>query len=268
MATQVAQKPALGPQEARLLDRIQRSGRAVIRVRRDREIFRSFAPNALRLLLHGLAKGGWLRRIERGVYAVTNIRGLETHAQLALVADWFDGEAYVVSGFFALAHWNLTGDPPSTIDVLLARRRPNVRYGRTLFRFVFTPAGRLPEYKEVRVAGARALARIVTPERALADILHGRHATNTQTAVEAFRRGFRYRVLQRRRLLQAVRSVPLTAARRLGWIAERERDEPLASALRSMVGNDGYVALNPKLGTTGAKRNTTWRVVENAELDP
>lgn len=267
MATQIADRHSLGPQEVRLLDRILRSERAVLRVRRDHDIIRGFAPNSLRLLLHSLARGGWLVRIEKGVYAVTKVRGVQTHQQLALVADWLDGEDYVVTGFFALAHWNLTGDPPSTIDVLLARRRSNVKHGRTFFRFVFVPADRLPDHKQVSVPGARALARIVTPEGAVAHVLAGRHATNVQTAVEAVRRGLGYRILQRRRLVQAVRLAPRTAARRLGWIAQHEGDHVLADALRTLVGNGGYVALDPKLGTTGARRNQTWRVLENVEID-
>ena len=266
MTTQPAtRKPALGPQEVRLLERIQRSGRAVLRLRRERNLFEGFAPNALRLLLKGLADGGWLRRIERGVYAVTSVRGLETHPQLALVADWLEGEDYVVTGFFALAHWNLTPHPPTTVDVLLARRRPNVRYGPTFFRFIYVPAQRLPRHKEVRVAGARALARVITPERALAEVLAGRHATDFDTAFEAFKRGVRLGVLKRRRLAQAAREAPATAARRLGWIAERQHD-PIAALLLAFVGNDGYVPLDPKRGTADARRNARWRVLENIEI--
>lgn len=264
MTTPVALKPALGPREALLLGRVQRSGRAVIRVRRDRELFRDFAPNALRLVLKGLADGDWIHRIERGVYAVGQARGLRTQSQLALVADWLEGENYVVSGFFALAHWNLTIFPATTIDVLLDRRRPNVKYGQTLFRFIYVPADRLPRYKDVRVAGARALAQVVAPERALADVLSGKYATDFATADEAFKRGLRLGVLQRRRLIQAVNDAPATAARRLGWIAEHEHDT-LALALRPFVGNDGYVALDPTRDATGAKRNANWRVLENVE---
>jgi predicted transcriptional regulator of viral defense system len=265
MATQVALKPGLGPREALLLGRIQRSGRAVIRVRRDRELFRGFEPNALRLVLKGLADGGWIHRIERGVYTVGQPRGLRTQPQLALIADWLEGENYVVSGFFALAHWNLTIFPATTVDVLLDRRRPNVSYGQTLFRFIYVPADRLPRWKDVRVAGARALARVVPPERALADVLSGKHATDFATAVEAFKRGLRLGVLQRRRLIQVVRDAPATAVRRLGWIAEHEHDT-LAAALQPFVGNGGYVALDPTRDTTGAKRNVNWRVLENVEL--
>lgn len=264
MATQSA-STALGAQEVRLLDRIRRSGRAVIRVRRDADVFAGFDPDTLRHVLKRLADAGWLARIERGVYVVADAPNLQRHTQLGIVADWLDGERYVVSGFFALAHWNLTNFPPSTVDILIDRRRPDVRFGSTLFRFIYVPAKRLPEYKEVRVGGVRALARVATPERALADALVGRHATPIETALEAFRRGMRLGILQRRRLSEAAREAPSASARRLGWIAEHEHDE-LVAFLLTLVGNQGYVPLEPKRETRNAKRNATWRVLENVDL--
>jgi predicted transcriptional regulator of viral defense system len=265
MNTQIARKPALGPREALLLERIQRSGRAVVRVRRDRELFDGFEPNALRHVLKGLADGGWLQRIERGVYAVATARGLQTRVTLALVADWLDGENYVITGFYALAHWNLTHFPASTVDVLIDRRKPNVRFGPTLFRFIYKPTGRLPTHKDVHVPGARASANIIRAEGALAEVLAGRHATDLSTARDAFTRGLRSGVLRRRRLAQAVRAAPATAVRRLGWIAEHEHDA-IADVLRPLVGNDGYVALDATRDAAGAQRNSAWRVLENADL--
>jgi predicted transcriptional regulator of viral defense system len=264
MATQSA-NPALGTQEVRLLERFRRSGQSVVVMRRDRKLFDGFAPNALRLVLKRLADAGWLHRIEKGVYAVASARGLRTQPQLALVADWFDGEKYVVSGFFALAHWNLTIFPATTVDVFLDRRRPNVQYGPTLFRFIYVPANRLPVHKDVRVAGARASARVATPERALTDALAGRHSTGIETATDAFARGIRDGVLQRRRLVQAAREAPSASARRLGWIAEQQHDQ-LAALLRPLVGNKGYVPLDPKRDSTNAKRNVSWRVLENVDV--
>lgn len=245
-----------------LLGRIQRSGRAVIRVRRDRELLQGLSPATSRSVLKRLADGGQLKRIERGVYAVAGVGRLETHTALALVADWLEGESYVISGFFALAHWNLTGHPPTTVDVLLARERPNVRYGRVLYRFIYVPAERLPEAREVSAPGARALARIVTPERALADVLSGRRAISIATASEAFERGLRLGVLTRRRLAQVAGASTSAAARRLGWIADQHRD-PLAKTLQSLVGNEGYVPVDPKGSVAGAQRNVTWRLLEN-----
>lgn len=265
MTTVLATRPSLGPEGVRLLESIRRSGRAVVTLRRDDALFNSFEPHSRRMVLKRLTDGDWLRRIERGVYAVSSSRGIEVRSQLALVADWLDGEDYVVAGFFALAHWNLTGHPPSTVDLLMPRRRPNVRYGPTLFRFVYMPTERLPTHREVRVAGARALARVITPERALLDVLSGRHAVDFASAGEAFNRGLRFGVLNRRRLVQAAREAPATAARRLGWIAEQAGD-PLADALDPLVGNGGYVALDPKLDQTDAQRSVRWRVFENARI--
>lgn len=264
MTSHTAQKVfTLGPQEGLLLERIRRSGRAVTVLRRDRSLFDGFTANPLRQILKQLADDGWLHRIERGVYAVARERGLKTQVPLALLADWLDGEDYVVSGFFALAHWNLTHFPASTIDVFLARRRPNVRYGPTFFRFVYVPRDRLPEYRAVNIVGARASVRMATPERALADALAGRHATSIEIAREAFRRGLRDGVLHRSRLLTAAREAPSAAARRLGWIAEHENDR-LTMELRALVGNKGYVPLDPTRDATDTTRNTDWRVLENA----
>ena len=66
-------------------------------------------------------------------------------------------------------------------------------------------------------------------------------------------------------LVAGVGSPPATAARRLGWIAERQHD-PIAALLLKFVGNDGYVPLDPKRGTADARRNARWRVLENIEI--
>lgn len=260
------ERQALGHRGLALLERIQRSGRAVVRIDRDRKIFGESLDNAELHALKGLAEGGWLRRLERGAYVVAGLGRLETHRQLAIVADWLEGEPYVGTGFFALAHWNLTGQPPTTVDILLPRRKANVEYGRTLFRFVYVPEARLPEAREVDVVGARASARIVGPERALADVLAGRHASGIDSVSDAFERGLRLRVLQRPQLVRELGKAPAVAARRLGWIAERHHDA-LAEQLESLVGADGYAPLDPGRPSLGAPRNTRWRLLENARLE-
>jgi predicted transcriptional regulator of viral defense system len=245
-----------------LLERIQRSGRAVVRLDRDADLLGDAPRNAVHHALKGLADGGWLRRLERGAYVVPGPGALDTHSQLGILADWLDGEPYVVTGFFALAHWDLTGHPPTAVDILLPRRKANVRYGRTLFRFIYVPEARLPDARAVEVAGARASARIVSPERALIHALAGRYAADVDTASEAFARGLRAGVLQRRRLVHALRHAPAVAARRLGWIAE-QHDDPLAEQLDVLVGNDGYAPLDPGRSIANAERSTRWRLRVN-----
>ena len=261
MATVAAR---LGPRELALLERFQRSRRAVVRLDRDPHPFDALRPNALRLLLKRLADGGWLQRLERGAYLVTGPGRLAEHGRLAIAADWLEGEPYVVGGLAALAHWKLTGDSPTTVDILLARRKPNVRQTNTLFRFIYVPEAELPPARAVPVAGARALGRVAEPEHALIHVVAGRYATTITVAGEALRRGLRNRVIGRRRLIRALRHAPTAAARRLGWLAERQKD-PLAEELRALVGSGGYVPLDPRRAVGQARRDRTWRVLENID---
>lgn len=253
----------LGHQGLALLDRIQRSGRAVVRVDRDRRIFRG-RDNAESQALRRLADGGWLVRLERGAYVVAGPARIERHSQLALVADWLEGEPYVVTGFFALAYWNLTNQPPTTIDILLPRRKPNVEYGPTLFRFIQVPAARLPEPRLIDVPGAHARVRIVSPERAIADLVAGRYSSDIDTANDAFVRGFRLGILRRPQLTRELRISPAVATRRLGWLADRHGDEQLVEKLEPLVGSYGYLPLDPGRSTESAERNRRWRLLENA----
>ncbi len=261
MATVAAR---LGPRELALLERFQRSRRAVVRLDRDPHPFDALRPNALRLLLKRLADGGWLQRLERGAYLVTGPGRLAEHGRLAIAADWLEGEPYVVGGLSALAHWKLTGDSPTTVDILLARRKPNVRQANTLFRFIYVPEAELPPARAVPVAGARALGRVAEPEHALIHVVAGRYATTITVAGEALRRGLRDRVIGRRRLIRALRHAPTAAARRLGWLAEHQKD-PLAEELRALVGSGGYVPLDPRRAVGQARRDRTWRVLENID---
>lgn len=263
MATPFAR---LGPRELALLERFQRSRRAVVRLDRDPHPFEALRPNALRLVLKRLADGGWLRRLERGAYLVTGPGRIAEHSQLAIAADWLEGEPYVVGGLAALAHWNLIGHSPTTVDILLARRKPNVRETHTIFRFIYVPEAELPPARTVGVAGARALARVAEPEHALIHVVAGRYAATMAVVGEALRRGLRDRVLRRRYLIRALRHSPAAAARRLGWLAERQKD-PLAEKLRTLVGTGGYVALDPRRAVGRARRDRTWRVLENIDAD-
>lgn len=267
MMTQVSAsgRRALGARSLALLERIQRSGRAVVRVDRDDQIFRGH-DNAQRLALTRLANGGWLIRLEKGAYVVAGPGRTRRHGQIAIIADWLDREPYAITGFFALAHWDLTNQPPTTMDVLLPRRKTNVEFGGTLFRFIQVPAARLTGAREVDAPGARARARIVGPERALVDVLAGRYASDIETVNDAFERGFRLGVLRRARLLRELPTAPAVAARRLGWIAERHGDADLATELDPLVGNDGYAPVDPSRTVGAAGRNTRWRLLENGAL--
>lgn len=254
---------ALGVRQAALLRALQRSGRAVVRLDRDRDGFGGFIGPELRKSFARLTAGGWLRRIERGTYAVLGPGATEVHQPLAVVADWLDGEEYAVTGFAALSHWDLTQHPATRIDILVTRWKRSVRYGPVEFRFARVARARIARAQTLRVPGARAELRIVSPERAVVDVAAGRHAVALSTLDEALERGLRFGRIQRRRLLRETTDARRAAVRRLGWLAER-RDAALAERLRQRVGWSGYIRLDPTVPATGAPRNTRWRVLENA----
>lgn len=256
----------LGARDTALLRAVQRSGRAVVRLDRDRALFAGLAGVEMRKAFARLARRGWLRRVERGAYVVLGPGGTQTQRELAIVADWLDGQEYAVSGFAALAFWDLTQHAPTRVDILIAGRwKQRVRYGALEFRFVRVARERSARAQNVRLPGARAEVRIATPERALVDAAAGPHAVALPTLAEALDRGLRHGRIQRRRLLREVATAPRAAARRLGWLAA-QRGDPLAERLERLVGRSGYVLLDPQGRAALAPRDTQWRVVAN--IDP
>lgn len=265
-ATAVTANAKLGRVELALLRRIDRSGRAVVRPKRDRAIFADLGAVSRRQALTRLERAGWLHRIEQGAYVALGAAGLDTRSTLALVADWLDGTDYAVAGTAALAHWDLTGHAPSGIEILVARRKRSLHYRGVRFQFISTRAELLADpgsVATVRIDGARARLRIISPERALLAAAVGQHAPSLSVAAEALDRGLQRHAFSHRRLVAQARREH-AAARRIGWLAEQRQQQRLATALLALVGRGGYVPLDPRADITGAPLNSRWRVIENA----
>lgn len=256
---------ALSPRDALLLRAIQRSGRAVVRLDRDKAHFGGLSGVPLQKAFARLARRGWVRRLERGAYVVLGPGGVRTHHQLAIVADWLDGRRYVVSGFAALAYWDLTQHAPTRVDVLIPGWKPPLRYGETEYRFVRVRPTRLSPAEHRRVPGARAELVIASPERALVEAAAGPHAVGAATLAELLDRGLRRKRLHRGRLVHELAAGPRAALRRIGWLAALRRD-PLSERLVQFVGWSGYVRLDAGRSAIRARRNSSWRVLEN--IDP
>lgn len=257
----------LGRIEAALVRAVARSGRAVVRLERDRDLFPAFSPKPLRQALSRLVTGGWLHRLEQGTYVFLGPSGLDNRPMLAVIADWLEDISYAVTGTAALAHWNLSGHAPSVVDILVSRRKRSVEYRGVRFVFHATEGKLLEDpdsLRSVRVEGARAPLKIVGPERALLATAYGQHAPPLSVTAEAFDRGLRFGVFNRRRLVAQARR-DHSSARRIGWLAEQRRD-PLADALAPLVGRGGFVPLDLR-GTTVAPLNQRWRVIENANYE-
>lgn len=255
---------ALSPRDALLLRAIQRSGRAVVRLDRDKVHFGGLSGIPLQKAFARLARRGWVRRLERGAYVVLGPGGVRTHHQLAIVADWLEGRDYVVSGFAALAYWDLTQHAPTRVEVLVRGWKSPVRYEETEYRFVRVTPDRLSRADRERVRGARAELLIASPERALVDAAAGPHAVGIATLAQLLERGLHRKRLHRTRLVRELTAAPRAALRRIGWLTSLRRD-PLSEQLARFVGWSGYVRLDAGRPATGARRNSTWRVLENTD---
>ena len=253
--------------DAQLIAALQRSARSVVRLRRDRSLFAEFRPAGVRKALFRLARRGWLERLERGSYVVLGPGGTRVHSALAVVADWLDGDEYAVTGFAALAHWDLTQHSPSVIDVLLVQPKGDVEYGSTRVHFIRSSPERIGHADAVSVRGARAELRIVGPERALLDAAANRHAVPLYDLADALRRGIRLRRIRPRRLGAEARGASRSAARRLGWLAQRLRLPKVAEQMRPHVGRGGYVPLDPRSPIDAARRDPLWRIYENTVVE-
>lgn len=264
MATVSAGLPAL---DARLLADLQRSGRSVVRLRRDHALVNGIAPTSVRKALHRLARRGWLERLERGSYVVLGPGRTRIHGALAVVADWLEGDEYAVTGFAALAHWGLTQHSATAIDVLYVKPKRDVEYGATRIHFIRSTPDRIARGHAVNVRGARAEVRIVGPESALFDAAANRHAVPLYDLADALRRGTRLRRVRARRLQSEARVSSRAAARRLGWLAERMRLTEIVALMRPWVGSGGYIPLDPRVPVDFARRDRDWRVYENSEIE-
>jgi predicted transcriptional regulator of viral defense system len=256
----------LGSVELAVLRRIEQSGRAVVRPKRDQALFVGMGADSRRHALARLERAGWLHRIEQGAYVVLGATGLDTRSTLAVIADWLEGTDYAVAGTAALAHWDLTGHAPSVVEVLAARRKRSLEYRGLRIQFVSAGAGMLADpgsVTSVRVEGARARLRIIGPERALLAAAVGRHAPPLALAAAALDRGLARRAFSHRRLVAQARREH-AAARRIGWLAEQRQDETLATSLHALIGRGGYVPLDARADIAGAPLNARWRVIENA----
>jgi predicted transcriptional regulator of viral defense system len=239
----------------------------VVCLDRDEAIFAAFPAKPRRQALARLEGGGWLHRLERGAYLVLGPSGLDLRPTLAVVADWLEGTPYAVGGTAALAHWNLSGHTPSVVDILTSRRKRAVDYRGLRFVFHATERKVLDDpssVRRVRIEGARAPLQVVGPERAVLATAYGQHASPLAVTADAFDRGLRFGVFNRRRFVAQARH-DYAAARRIGWLAEKHHD-PLAQALAPLVGRGGFVPLDPR-GTAEAPLNQRWRVIENAQYE-
>jgi predicted transcriptional regulator of viral defense system len=117
-----------------------------------------------------LVKNGWLVRMKRGLYAISNFsnRGFLSLSPY-LVANLLVQESYV-SFESALAHHGMFDQLTSTIISIAATQYKTVQLQGTVYSYVRANRNYFFGWQEVSLDGR--LVRIATAEKALVDIIH------------------------------------------------------------------------------------------------
>jgi len=128
-----------------------------------------YSRTYLKQMASRLAKTGWLVRLRKGEYFVTDLHNLG-HTTLSV---YFLANHYVQNSFVsfaqALQYHGMYDQLLSTVVSLALSQHPPMRIAGITYRYVKTQPKYFYGYEEVRVDGR--MVRIATPEKALVDMI-------------------------------------------------------------------------------------------------
>ncbi len=230
------------------------------------------APSYVGLLLNRLARGGWVRRIKRGTYALsTGLTGFPEAHPFAIGMALVDSCA--VSGWAALNYHGLTDQIPQVITLTTPRRvvTPAMRGAARAAPSTWEVAGQRYEivtvvpahffgYEEVWMGESRV--RIFDRERALLDSFALPRRFGGLGEGLAILEEHLHEIDVRRLVAHALRYGKVSVARRLGWSLDQVGAEAgLLEPLRELPVR-GYRLLDPTRPARGSG-DARWGVLEN-----
>ncbi len=189
-----------------------------------------------------LMRGGYLDRIERGLYRVVPLTGASAIDPIELVGAWFAPEPHAIVGPAAAEYHGLILDTPTTVGVQLARPKPrDVVYQR--MRYQFTTAARNSVLADnIDVITGRVVTHIASPGKLLVLLLAqprtGRFAgRDARLATEIVIRGAATDIWKGVNWPSLImRHGNRAVARRLAFLLEQNHVDGFES-LRPLVGN-------------------------------
>ena len=145
----------LSQKEAELLSRLAATGRSIFTYEEMIGLWPN--PATARLALHGLERSGWLRRIERGLYALIPLSaGPERQwSENALVVASHLLKPSAIAYWSALHYWNLTEQTPRAVFVQSPARKfkKELTVAGVRYHFVFIQPARFFAQAEQSIEG-------------------------------------------------------------------------------------------------------------------
>ena len=222
--------------------------------------------------LYHLRQNGWIVSLRRGLYALAptvpgNTPAHEFEIAMALV------EPAAISHWSALHYHGLTEQAPrrtfvlTTTETSVPRRRGDKAGKDAGVYFVEDMAYRFVQVKPERFFGTEkvwigdARVSITGLERTLMDgIIMPQYCGDFSEVVHAFQVGMRQLDLDQ--IIQYASRLGATAAKRLGWVLERQGVDCSKTAVLAALPVKGYRKLDPS-GPRKGPCNSRWMVQEN-----
>ena len=220
--------------------------------------------------LHHLARSGWLVRLRKGLYALSDTVPGVTFAHEFEIAMALVSPA-AIGYWSALHHHGLTEQLPRKVFVLTTTggsvpripkpRNKNDGYpvGNVLYRFIQTKPKRFFGTEKIWIGDGRVT--ITDPERTLLDgLAMPQYCGDFAEVLHAFEvRGDK---LDLKRIIEYALKLDTATAKRLGWVLDKQGVNLIRLKPLARIPIKGYRKLDP----TGLRRgscNQRWMIQEN-----
>ncbi|HYB92609.1 MAG TPA: transcriptional regulator [archaeon] len=166
----VTKKIMLGSNELKLLFTVEKEEKTAFSIDDAKRILRTSEASIWNVIYRLKAKGR-IEEIERGKYLLipskAGYEGKWSEIPFLIVPNIVD--EYYISFWSALNFWRMTEQVPHTVFVVITKRKRDVEYGPTTFKFVTLSKKKFFGFTEETIAGGKF--NIATKEKTIVDCL-------------------------------------------------------------------------------------------------
>ena len=263
------EKVQLAPDEAKLVARWEAEKKTTIRAS-DVQVALDCTRNYARVLLYNLERKGWVERITRGLYQFIPLsygfpKKIPPSNAFAIGAALV--EPYYFSYYTANSHYGFTTQMPFTIFIATTKKKPEVEWTSSTFKFVTLTERKFFGYRREKVFDREV--NMAEPEKSLVDSFDKpRYSGGTEQLVRITWRGLS-KINPEKLVDYAIKMRSHALVQRMGFIidflAREGLVEPFHPSLRdellALVGK-GAIYLDSRKPKTGRFRKE-WRIMNN-----
>ena len=259
----------LSPEEARLVAKWESEKKATVRASDAQEALDCTIDYAY-FLLHNLERKHWLERVTRGLYQFIPL-SYGYPERIPPSNSFTIGAALIKPYYFSYytsnSHYGLTTQMPFTLFIATTKKKPDIEWARSSFKFVTLSKRKFFGYRREKVFDTEV--NMAEPEKSLVDSFDKpRYAGGMEQLARITWRGLP-RIKKEKLVKYAIRMNSHALIQRLGFIinflAKEQLAKPLPQNLKKrMLKHVGKTAIyldsrKPKTGEFSKE----WRIINN-----